>query len=171
MKKLVIVLALSAIIVTGTAFAGDQDGLGIGVIWDSGGGWGSSGTVGHNGALSLHLPNVPVYWGISFGGFGPFGDIVWLGVSGDFLPLVNNQPLVKNIGLSWFIRLGLYGKILLGDITGFDVGARVPIGLSWQPIKVFELFLDVAPSIGVHILDGFGLGGGWDGEFGIRLWF
>jgi len=73
--------------------------------------------------------------------------------------------------LSWFIRLGLYGKVWLGDITGFDVGARVPIGLSWQPIKLFELFLDVAPSIGVYILNGFGLGGGWDGELGIRLWF
>ncbi|WP_461255968.1 hypothetical protein [Treponema sp. R80B11-R83G3] len=172
MKKLVIVLALVAIIATGTAFAGDQDGLGIGAFWSSGGGWGSSGTVGHSGALSLHLPGIPVYWGINFGGFGPFGNTLWLGVSGDFLPVVNNQPLVKNIGLSWFIRLGLYGKIWLGDITGLDFGARLPVGLSWQPIKVFELFLDVAPSIGLYIYDGsFGLGGGWAGELGIRLWF
>jgi hypothetical protein len=168
MKKLVIVLALAVIITTGTVFAGDQDGLGIGVFWASGGRWGSPGTVGHNAALSLHLPGVPVYWGINF---NVWDDTMWLGVSGDFLHLINNQPLVKDIGLSWFVRLGLYGKIWLGNIIGLDFGARLPIGLSWQPIKVFELFLDIVPSIGVYIHENdAGLGGGWAGEFGIRLW-
>jgi hypothetical protein len=169
MKRFVIVLALAVIITTGTVFAGDQDGLGIGAFWASGGGWSNAGTVGHSGALSLHLPGVPIYWGINFGGWS---DVIWLGVSGDFLHLVNNQPLGKNTGLSWFIRLGLYGKVWLGDILGLDFGARLPIGLSWQPIKVFELFLDISPSIGAYIFESnVGLGGGWVGEFGIRLWF
>jgi len=168
MKKLVIVFALAVIIATGTAFAGDQDGFGIGAFWSSGGGWGSAGTVGHSGALSLHLKGVPVYWGINFG----FGKIMWLGVSGDFLHLINNQPLVKSIGLSWFIRGGLYGKVWIGDDLALDAGARLPIGLSFQPIKVLEIFLDVAPSIGLGISSGgIGIGGGWAGELGIRVWF
>jgi hypothetical protein len=172
MKKIIMVIALSAILATGSVFA-VQDGFGIGVIGGFGGGWGPDGTVAGGGALSLKLPNIPVYWGINLD-FWSGG--MWLGVSGDFLHLIDNQPLVKDIGLSWFIRGGLYGKLWLGgNWLALDFGARLPIGLSWQPIKLFELFLDVAPSIGLGIafIDPvhLGIGGGWVGELGIRLWF
>ena len=170
MKKLVMVIALAAILATGTAFA-VQDGLGIGVFGSGGGGW-EAGSVGGGGALSLKLPSMPVYWGINFG----LGNGFWLGVSGDFLHLIDNQPLVQDIGLSWFIRGGLYGKLWLGgEWVALDFGARLPIGLSWQPIRLFELFIDIAPSIGLGMAFAdplyVGLGGGWVGELGIRLWF
>jgi hypothetical protein len=172
MKKLVMVIALAAIFATGSVFA-VQDGFGIGVIGGFGGGWGSEGSVAGGGALSLKFPSVPVYWGINL---DIWSSGMWLGVSGDFIHLIDNQPLVKEIGLSWFIRGGLYGKVFIGqNIFGLDFGARLPIGLSWQPIKLIELFIDVAPSIGLGITFAdpvrLGLGGGWGGELGIRLWF
>jgi len=173
MKKLVMVIALATILATGSVFA-VQDGFGIGVVGGFGGGWGAVGTVAGGGALSLKLPGVPVYWGINLdiwdGG-------LWLGVSGDFIHLVDNKPVVKAIGLNWFIRGGLYGKIFLGsEALALDFGARLPIGLSWQPIRLIEVFLDIAPSIGAGIFFkddgvGLGLGGGWAGELGLRLWF
>jgi hypothetical protein len=165
-KKIVIAIALAAILATGTAFA-VQDGLGIGIVGGGHGGWGGAGTV-PGFALSLKLPSVPVYWGINLG----LGNPLWLGVSGDFIHLIDNKALVKDIGLSWFIRLGLYGKIWLGsDVLALDAGARLPIGLSWQPVKLFEIFIDAVPRVGVSISDGIHLGGGWSGELGIRLWF
>jgi hypothetical protein len=166
-KKIAIAIALAAILAIGRAFA-VQDGLGIGVVGGGHGRLGSSGSVAGGGALSLKLPTIPVYWGINFS----FWETLWLGVSGDFIHLIDNQALVKDIGLSWFIRLGLYGKILLGSsLSALDFGARLPIGLSWQPVKLFEIFLDAVPSLGISIYDGIHLSDGWSGELGIRLWF
>ena len=173
MKKLVMVIALATILATGSVFA-VQDGFGIGVVGGFGGGWGAVGTVAGGGALSLKLPGVPVYWGINL---DIWGDGMWVGLTGDFIHLIDNKPIVKAIALNWFIRGGLYGKVFIGGSSlGLDIGARLPIGLSWQPIKLIELFLDVAPSIGLGMSfnpDGVGLGvgGGWAGELGIRLWF
>jgi opacity protein-like surface antigen len=166
MKKFLLIIIFAVILTGGTVFAQSQDGLGIGVVGTAGGAWGSG--FGYGGALSLKLPSVPVYWGISLdiwdGG-------MWLGVTGDFLNFFYS-PLVKNIGLNWFLRFGLYGKIWIGkDDVSLGVGARLPVGLSWQPFHFLELFLDVAPSLGVSINPLHFPSGGWPIELGLRLWF
>jgi hypothetical protein len=169
MKKFIIVIALAAILATGTAFA-TPDGFGIGVIGGGGYGWGGFG--GAFGAtLSLYIPGVPVYWGVSFSGGWGFG----IGLSADFWHIIDNKPLVPDIGLSWFIRGGAYGKFFSSFWWGLEFGVRVPIGLSWKPTDLIELFFDIVPSIGIGIWPGFYMpvrfGGGIDGELGIRFWF
>jgi hypothetical protein len=165
MKKLVILIALITIIGTGTAFADHPSGLGIGVVGSYWGGWGGGYAPGF--ALSLKLPSVPLFWGIGLqihdGYFG-------LGVSGD--KYLIDQALVKDIGLHWYLGLGGWVNLGFGnDWFGCSLGLRLPVGLSWQPIPLLELFLDIAPSLGVEVAPGFHFpAGGWQPEFGIRLW-
>jgi len=93
-----------------------------------------------------------------------------LGVSGD--KYLIDSTLVKNIGLSWYLGLGLGVGIGLGDPLGFGVAARLPVGLSFQPIPLLEIFLQVVPNLGVSVLPSFHFPyGGWGGDIGIRLWF
>lgn len=165
-KRIVIAIVLATILATGSAFA-VQDGLGIGLFGGSSYGWGwGSGSVGGGGALTLKLPKLPVYWGINLDWWGSG---MWLGVSADFWHIVDNKPIADT--LYWFMRGGLYGKFLFGTSKMWmDFGARLPIGLSWQPIKEVEIFFDIVPSIGVGIYNSAGIGGGVAGELGFRLW-
>jgi len=192
MKKLVLVLALAVVITTGTAFADHPKGFGIGIVgnWS---GWGFGGT---GGGLSLKLPSIPIYWAVNFGidpdGFG-------LGITGDYY-LYDKKisgPLNWYLGLGGYFTFYSFGKSY--KYTGGSVdysytwmygGVRVPIGLSIQPIPLLEIFIDVAPSIGIGIYSGYnssykigsqsynhkedgsvGLGWGAPLELGIRLWF
>jgi hypothetical protein len=169
MKKKLAILVFILILTTGTAFA-VQDGFGIGII--GGGGYGWSGAGHYGGAISLKLPKMPVYWGVKFD-LGDNG--FWIGVTGDFIHLIDNRPLVPAVGLTWYIRAGLYGKVFIRDNNfALDAGARLPIGLSFQPIRLVEIFLDVAPSVGFGVSFNpthLGIGGGIGGELGIRFWF
>jgi hypothetical protein len=161
MKKLVIVLALTAIIVTGTAFADHPKGLGIGVLWSGeffGGG-------GHGAALSLKVPSVPLYWGIQLRGWS---DVLYIGVTGD--SYVIDQTLVKDIGLGWFFGIGGYGGLLLASNPNIALGLRLPIGLSWMPVKVFELFFGLTPTLGINLNPFYFPTWGAPLEVGLRLW-
>jgi len=174
-KKLVLGAVLATVMATGTAFASPvhPDGLGIGILWGGNAGWGrnSSFNAG-NVALSLKLPAVPVFWGINLG----FGNHWFsIGVQGDVYIL--GSELLPT--LSWFLGLGGYVNFTTGtgnynDWAHIGLGARLPIGLTWQPVSIFELFLNLAPSLGIHIHtrgDGnVGLGGGIGGELGLRVW-
>ena len=169
-KKVIIAIALAAILVTGTAFAADvhPNGLGIGALWGGNAVWGGNGTIGNSVALSLKVPSVPIFWGISF----HLGGALSLGVQGDSYIL--GSQLIPT--LSWFLGIGGYVNLVLGNEAYIGLGARLPIGLTWQPIDILEIFLNVAPSLGlgfwtagnggIHFPDG---GIGW--ELGIRLWF
>jgi len=166
MKKAVLCLALFTIFATGAVFADHPGGFGIGIqggysgYWD-GGGFG-------NGALSLKLPGLPVFWAIRMDIVeGYFG----LGVSGDYYLI--DSKLVPAIGLNWYLGVGgALGLSLYSNWLGLGVAARLPIGLSWQPIQFLEIFLQVVPSLGVSILPGFHFPyGGWGGDIGIRVWF
>ena len=177
MKKFVIFFALIAILATGTAFADHPDGWGVGVIGFYPGGVG----------LSLKIPNVPVFWGIS-AGFGT--DHIAVHATGDYY--IFDNVLVSEANLHWFLGVG--GWFSFYSYTGkyqstsyswthLAFGARVPVGLSWQPIPLLELFADIAPSFGVGItgeakVDGYvaqkadtGFAFYWPIELGIRLWF
>jgi hypothetical protein len=190
MKKILFVFVLAVILATGTAFADHPDGLGIGVV--GGIGWGGFNGGGAYG-LSLKIPSIPVYWAVNLG-FG--SNYFRVGLTGDYYMI--DQVLVKDIGLHWFLGLGgffnfysysdKWNGIEDYNHTHMNFGGRVPIGLSWQPVKLLEIFLDVAPSLGVGLNSGWEVknstgvvvakedssGGFFWGiplEIGLRLWF
>jgi len=163
MKKILFVFVLVAIIATGTAFASPvhPGGLGIGALWA---GHFGGGGIGHGAALSLKLPSLPVFWGISWygGAVGVQGDVYLMG--SNLLPF-----------MGWYLGVGGYGSFYLGDDAVIGLGVRLPIGLTFQFINLLELFIDVAPSLGISFWT-YGDGGssfpnwGYPIEIGIRIW-
>ena len=180
-KRFVVAAVLAAVMLVGAAGKASAlpespvhpGGLGIGVLWGMGFADGHSTS---NIALSLKHPAMPIFWGISLQlrenwmGFGVTGDAYWWG-----------GYLVDTI-FGWYLGLGLYGNFAAYTGSGPDeawlgLGGRLPMGLTFQPFDPLEIFLTLAPSLGVRI----GTGGGADDfafddsffnfEFGIRLWF
>jgi hypothetical protein len=165
MKKILFVLIL-AVFFSGAAFADHpEDQLGIGII---GGGYINFSGGNHSGGagLSLKVPNVPIFWAFYLPSFNPLS----LGISGDHY--LAEGVLVSDINLHWFAGLG--GWLNLG---GFDsnlwlsLGARVPLGLSWHIVDFLEVFLNVAPSLGLQITPSPGFYGFLPVELGVRFWF
>jgi hypothetical protein len=188
MKKLILAVVLAAILATGTAFADHPSGFGIGVVGQFG--WGIGGA-GNNGGLSLKIPGLPIFWAVNFGaGSNYFA----FGLTGDYYMIDQALPVQTLhwfLGLGGFFNLYAYNQTFYNSVkasyTHVDFGLRVPIGLSWQPIKLLELWLDIVPSFGIYI-DGEGTytynnyshtyheGGtgfhwGLPLELGIRFWF
>ncbi|MDR2633119.1 MAG: hypothetical protein LBC51_05800 [Treponema sp.] len=60
-----------------------------------------------------------------------------------------------------------------GHDDGFAlaVGARVPIGLSWEFLEHFELFGNIYASLGFGIVPFYFPDWGVGGEIGVRYWF
>ena len=141
MKKILFVFVLVAVIATGTAFASPvhPGGLGIGGLW---GGNIQGGEFWHSGALSLKLPNMPVFWAFT-AGKGPY-----VGIQGDvYLLGFNILPF-----MGFYLGVGGYGNIDLShQDAAIDLGFRVPIGLTFQFINFLELFVDVAPCYGISL--------------------
>jgi hypothetical protein len=158
MKKFLAVFVIGLCLSTAAVFAQHSNKFGIGLQ----GGW--AGGVG--GGLSLKLPSVPLFWTID-------ADNNWLGVAGDFYFI--DKSLVPEAKLGWYFGVGVYGDLGFwgdhDDSFGLIVGGRLPIGLSWQPLNWFELYLQVVPNIGLQISPDIGLGGNFFGaNLGIRLW-
>jgi len=167
MKKMLIVFTLFAILATGTVFADHPGGFGIGVQYGGGGHW-DAGGYHSNAALSLKIPSIPLFWAVRLDiNDGYFG----LGLSGDYY--VIDRKLVPEFGLNWYLGIGgSVGLSFWDDGMGLGVAARLPIGLSWQPIPLLEIFLQIVPSLGVDIVPDFHFpSGGFGGDIGIRLWF
>jgi opacity protein-like surface antigen len=167
MKKLVLVLVL-AILMAGAAFADHPSGFGIGVQGGGGGNWSGGGFGSANTALTLKFPSVPIFWAIRA---DIWKDYFGLGVSGDFYFI--DSEIAPSIGLNWYLGFGLgVGLWGFNDNLGLGVSARLPIGLSWQPIDLLEIYLQVVPNLGVQILPDVHFPyGGWGGDIGIRFWF
>jgi hypothetical protein len=186
-KKLIVAVLLILVLCTAGVFAEHPGGLGIGLLGRYSGYW-TGGSSLPGAALSLKVPSAPVFWGISIGfpkdGFSA-------GVTGDYYLI--DQYLIRKAGFGWFLGVGGYFdfetrsfKGLTKDYnqTALGLGVRVPIGLSWRPVDVFEVFFDFAPSVGVVFLGGnyydnplwkdedkVKFGGGWQGDIGLRFWF
>jgi hypothetical protein len=165
MKKLLFVFILVTTISAGTAFADHPNKLGIGIMgtWyhNWGGGWDGG------GALSLKVPSVPIFWGISLG----FSEHYFkIGLQGD--KYFVDRVLLKEAFLHWYLGLGgwlsFYGDDY--DHAYFSLGARLPIGLSFQPVDVLEIFLEMAPSLGLQVVPLYFPAGGWPVSLGIRVW-
>jgi hypothetical protein len=104
-----------------------------------------------------------------------------LGVTGDYY--LFDRLLVPEVGLGWFFGVGGYFKYwrysYKWSYNMIDFGVRAPVGLSFRPLNSFEIFLDFAASIGFYTQaysgdtlsdNKSGLGGGWQGDFGVRFW-
>jgi len=192
MKRIFLAFVLFAVITTGSAFATHPKGLGIGLFYGASSSWGASGWgygYGHDYyGLSLKIPSVPIFWGVHMRIKEGFFS---LGVIGDYYLI--DSVLVKDIGLHWFLGLGFYGSVAVYDTyhysyypyypyypyrtsekereSSFGLGGRLPIGLSWQPVKPLEIYLNLAPSLGLHINPLDFPDGGIGLEIGIRVWF
>jgi len=134
--------------------------------WEGGGG--TSGA-----ALSLKAPQLPIFWAIRMDIEEHF---MWLNVSGD--QYLIDDVLVSDINLHWYLGLGVgvacgfWDNPVGSNKTYIGATGRLPVGLSWQPIPLLEIYLQLVPHIGVQIVDEFKFPfGGWGGGLGIRLWF
>lgn len=115
------------------------------------------------GALTIKLDNYAPIFGIGVRGSG---DYFALGATADWW--MQREHLTGMI--NYYIGPGAYINLVMGDSTSLDLGARLPIGLQIFPIKNLEVFLEVAPSLGLA-LDSFNFHFGVQPAFGIRFWF
>jgi hypothetical protein len=158
------VLCAGLFIGTAGLYAQHPGELGIGLV-------GGGGRYGGNVGLSLKVPSMPPFWSINLRiNKGYFG----LGVSGDYYLV--DKALVPDINLGWFFGVGGYVNTAFYDNSYADrlwlgIGGRVPIGLSWQPVKFLEVFIAAIPDIGLGIVPELGnLDWNINGELGVRLW-
>jgi hypothetical protein len=167
MKKVVLCLALFAILATGTVFADHPGGFGIGVQFGYSGNWGE-GSFG-SAALSLKLPGLPIFWAARL---DIAEEYLGLGVSGDFYLL--DYGLIPALGFHWYLGLGVGAGFTFvdKDLLGLGLAARLPIGISWQLFSFIEIFLQAVPSLGVAVIPEVHFPyGGIGGDIGVRLWF
>jgi hypothetical protein len=172
MKKLVLVLVLTVILAVG-AFAEHPGGWGIGIVGQGHLDWnGFSGSPG--AALSLKVPQKPIFWGISARIKNSYFGV---SATGDYY--IIDKSLMPEINLGWYLGIGGYAGFyhVSGDSSynGLGVGARVPIGIYIIPVSFIEVFIDVAPSLGLGIYLGNKSGlelpaGGLGADLGIRFW-
>jgi len=154
-KKVLIALVLASVLATGTAFA--EFGIGV---------HGGTGGIGGGAGVNLAFSNVFLY--IDAIGLG--GNHMYVAGAVDFLSLLHNEFIPT---LSFYIRVGIGAALWgFGDDFGLAAGVRLPIGLSWRPIDLLEIFLQAVPQIGLQIMPSVGLWNNWwGGNLGIRLWF
>ena len=175
MKKLALTAVLLIVVALSGAFAEHPSGWSLGIGYQFGGLWETSDTIDHGLNLLLKFPNKPIYWGISAGFYDKSSSTFWFRLTGDYYFL--DFDLAPKINLGWFLGIGAYFQIAHygKQFNGIDAGGRLPIGLCWMPLEFLEIFLDFAPSVGLfaHLGDNskIGLGGGWQGDVGIRFWF
>jgi hypothetical protein len=169
MKKTLFIFVLAVVIATGTVFADHPNNkIGIGIVGLWHGGW--DGSRNYGGALSLKVPSMPIFWTVRVG-FDTQADYFSFGLSGDKYFI--DKALIQEIKLHWFVGLGGYVYLDTWKDSNITcgIGARVPIGLSWHIVDVLELFLDIAPSLGMRLIPPLHFpDGGFPVELGIRLW-
>jgi len=160
MKRFLFVLVIVSVIAAGTVFADHPGGFGIGVqgnfAWSNGAG-------SPGGALSLKLPSVPAFLAIDFSRGN------WLGVAGDVYMM--EGAVVPDINLDYYVGGGLYVALRLADPIHFIIAGRLPLGLSWHILEIFELYMQAVPYIGVYIGDDVGFHWSVAGNLGFRVWF
>jgi hypothetical protein len=146
-----------ALCVTGVLAQHSGDQWGIGVQF-------GGGIDGFGADLTLKIPQVPVFWTV---GATILPKYFGLGLAGDYYFIDNS--LVPDINLDWYLGGGGYAHVGFGDDVSVAVGARLPIGLSWHPIDLIEVYIQAVPSIGLSIVP-IGFDWGIGGSLGIRFW-
>jgi hypothetical protein len=165
MKKLFLVFLASAL-VSVAAFADHPKGMGIGAV--AGGNFGTEGS-GSDIGLSLKLPSMPIFWAFRLGFSSSYTS---LGVTGDKYFVDENLFKEGSFRLDWYAGVGGYANLgVVGSDAFAALGARVPIGVSWHITKEFELWLGLAPSLGLSLMPEFRFPDFFiPGELGLRIW-
>ena len=184
MRKIALVLIIG-FLATGTAFASSSDDeVGIGFIGNFGGGGIGGDTSGIvQAGLSLRLPDIPFFWGLTFN-FYPGMELRGVGLMGDHHffsrtfrdeTVTDDEGYTYHLRLDWYVGLGGFANFLFGgpdDSLDFAFGFRVPAGMSWRIVRWAELAVGIIPSFGMYA----GYGGPnvfWSvgGELALRYWF
>jgi hypothetical protein len=158
MKKLAFVAVLGVILAASGVFADHPGGLGIGAVtyFEYAGTLGAGGGAG----VSLKVPAAPIFWALGF----DFGNYAYgFTLTADYYFV--EAPILADKHLSWYLGaggfLGMRFKNYNGNtawsyefhegFTHFNIGARVPVGLSWQPVEKLEVFFALVPGVGLGI--------------------
>jgi hypothetical protein len=154
MKKIAVLSVIMLIIISASAFS-----LGIGLATGLNVGDGMP----SNLMLSLKLDQLPFLLGVAL----DFDDPFFLGLTADWWAF--NENLTGP--LNFYAGPGLYTAIRGGEPATISLGARVPLGLNVFLLDFFELFIEVAPTLG--FLPDFGIPGslGLQAAAGFRFWF
>jgi hypothetical protein len=162
-KRLALLLCFAGILTTGVFADHLNNKVGVGLFL--GGGWGSVGGGVFNPGLSFKAPGLPIFWGLN----ASFGGVTGLSVSADYYLI--DRDLVKDgsFDLDWFLGVGGFTHLYFGNNFTMALGVRLPIGLSWHINRVFELFADLTPGIGIKF-DSAPFYGVLGAELGFRVW-
>ena len=170
MKKTLLIIIALIFLVSAFSFGEVRKGGALGL--EGVGGW-SYGYGGLGGvALTFKIPKLPIMWAVD----GNFG-IGWfhVGATADWW-MLDNQIAGP---LYWYWGLGLFGGIWTGGGLDAAFGGRVPIGFQFWLFEVtgapsnLELFIEVAPSVGLRLGSrlGTGLHFAIPAAVGGRWWF
>ena len=157
MKKKVLLLVLALLLIASTrSFA-----IGVGGAFN----FSPLGSTPYNGAaLSLKMNDLPLLGISASASTNQFN----IGLTADWW--MYNEPLAGILNL--YAGLGGYASVGIGSSTNLDIGARIPVGLNIFVIDPLELFLEVAPAIGVRVGDNFHFPTwGFQSAIGFRFWF
>jgi hypothetical protein len=158
MKRIFVVICALMLFTAAGAFAARGGGFAIG-------GEGSLYFAGSGGLptyamLTLHLPQVPLYLGVGI------TNTVAIGLTADYWLAHGNIVSI----FDYYAGVGAYLALApnQGDVA---FGGRIPLGIqAWPFGSVFELFIEVAPAVGISIVP---TGFDWhlQGALGFRFWF
>ena len=157
MRKVTIIILVMTILSFGNLFAfGIGGSFTLNVL--------ETGTGG--AALSLKLDQLEPILGIRF---NSGENSVSFGLTADWW--MYRSPLIGFIhiyaGPGFYVNLANTNN---GTLVG--TGLRIPIGFQIYPLKPLELFIEFAPSVGVHFSNPVSFPNwGVQGAFGFRFWF
>ncbi|MBI4979548.1 MAG: hypothetical protein HZC28_18870 [Spirochaetes bacterium] len=171
MKRLILVLALAAVALTGVfAKSVKTDGLALGVEW--GGNYGfvnGLGAFGNNAAITFKLPSLPPMFGVSM---AVGGSALGVGLTADWWSY-RAALATGSIDVFMYVGPGIYANLVLGSSFNLDAGLRIPVGFQFYVLQPLELFIEPALAIGVG-----GIGNslriptvGIQLQVGARFWF
>ena len=138
MKRVIIIVFLALVFLSANVFA--LIGLGIGAAFNLEL-FRAEGTY-PGAALTISLPKIPLVIGA---GVLISGEEFLVGITADWW--IFQEKLGSIAGL--YIGPGIYLKIG----TPFEFGVRVPVGFQIFPIDPLELFLELAPQLGIGFAD------------------
>ena len=66
-----------------------------------------------------------------------------------------DRSISQNDKFGWFVGVGIQWGFIFGEeltvIDKFGVGARIPIGVTFTPIKHLDFIFDLAPNLGIYV--------------------
>jgi hypothetical protein len=101
---------------------------------------------------------VPLFWGFYGHVFVPGTFAV--GVTGDYYvfdkwnlvdKIATNEDGSYHVKIDWYLGFGFFTNMhFWRDSIAFDMGGRIPFGVSWHAKKTLEVTAGIAPGFGVY---------------------